>query len=231
MLPLNPVVRLKEIAPLRSKGAIHNLEKIWRLNAIFPGIPAAVIVPVLHPVQKGRQGNLIVIGQCQPPGGRRIKGRHNGSLCPFQLHVLSKAQQGALQRLSIVGGNGFGLCVVGAHGAHNLRKLFALRIPAQENAISRKLPDPLFRGQPPQRVMCLLGSRVADRSGLPVGIEASPVSKAAGIVGGDQLGIAVDGDDSLGMLGSHRKRFPLDQAQSRISIRSLPAVKPDKSVK
>lgn len=99
--------------------------------------------------------------------------------------------------------------------------LDSLRVPAEEGAPAEHHARTLLRCQPAQGVVRLLRGDVADRCGLRIAGEAPAIGEVAAVVGRDQLGVSVEGDDALRVLLSRNIIAAGDHAQGRASFRSL----------
>lgn len=139
----------------------------------------------------------------------RRQRRHHGAGIPRDR--LLPAPESLRQRLSIVG---VFYLLGGAppqEGGLRLGDLNALRIPAQEGAPADE--DALGRRQPVQRAVDLLRCLVTHSCSLRIVCEAAPIGKAAGVVGGDQLGVGAQVDDLLGVLAGGRGVFTGNHAK------------------
>ena len=172
-------------------------------------LPAAKCIPVVQALQKIRDRKLAVIGEGKTSGCGGVKGGHYGAGVPRDR--LLPAPESFRQRLSIVG---VFYLLGGAppqEGGLRFGDLNALRIPAQEGAPADE--DALGRRQPVQRTVDLLRRLVAHSCSLRIVCEAAPIGKAAGVVGGDQLGVGAQVDDLLGVLAGGRGELPGDHAK------------------
>ena len=172
-------------------------------------LPAAKCIPVVQALQKIRDRKLAVIGEGKTSGCGGVKGGHYGAGVPRDR--LLPAPESFRQRLSIVG---VFYLLGGAppqEGGLRFGDLNALRIPAQEGAPADE--DALGRRQPVQRAVDLLRCLVAHSCSLRIVCEAAPIGKAAGVVGGDQLGVGAQVDDLLGVLAGGRGVFTGNHAK------------------
>ena len=172
-------------------------------------LPAAKCIPVVQALQKIRDRKLTVIGERKTSGCGGVKGGHYGA--GVLRDRLLPAPESFRQRLSIVGVFYLLGGVPPQEGGLRFGDLNALRIPAQEGAPADE--DALGRRQPVQRTVNLLRRLVAHGRGLRIVCEAAPIGKAAGVVGGDQLGVGVQVDDLLGVLAGGRGVFTGNHAK------------------
>ena len=172
-------------------------------------LPAAKCIPVVQALQKIRDRKLAVIGEGKTSGCGGVKGGHYGAGVPRDR--LLPAPESFRQRLSIVGV----FYLLGGtppqEGGLRFGDLNALRIPAQEGAPADE--DALGRRQPVQRTVDLLRCLVTHSCSLRIVCEAAPIGKAAGVVGGDQLGIGIQVDDFFRMLAGRRGKHSGDHAK------------------
>ena len=172
-------------------------------------LPAAKCIPVVQALQKIRDRKLAVIGEGKASGCGGVKGGHHGAGVPRDR--LLPAPESLRQRLSVVG---VFYLLGGAppqEGGLRFGDLDALRIPAQEGAPTDE--DALGRRQPVQRAVDLLRRLIAHGHGLRIVCEAAPIGKAAGVIGGDQLGVGAQVDDLLGVLAGGRGVFAGNHAK------------------
>ena len=172
-------------------------------------LPAAKCIPVVQTLQKVRDRKLAVIGEGKTSGCGGVKGGHHGAGVPRDR--LLPAPESLRQCLSIVGVFYLPGGAPPQKGGLRLGDLNALRIPAQEGAPADE--DALGRRQPVQRTVDLLRRLVAHGRGLRIVCEAAPIGKAAGVVGGDQLGVGAQVDDLLGVLAGWRGVFTGNHAK------------------
>ena len=98
--------------------------------------------------------------------------------------------------------------------------LDSLRVPAEESTPAEHHARALLRRQPAQRVVRLLGGNIADRCGLRIVGKAPAIGEVAVVVGRDQLGVSVEGDDALWVLFGRNIIAASDHAQGRIGFRA-----------
>ena len=172
----------------------------------------------MQPVQKIGGQQFVVVGDGQTAcGGRVESGDHYARR---RAQVLFPTGESLPQLLLILAGSGRPLNVsstFAAHGACHLGNLDALGTPANKGPPAKR--DALVGHQPPQGVVGLLGCGIAYRRGLRRIVEPSPVCEAAGVIGGDQLGVSVDGDNPFWMLSGGSFHFAGNHAQCGRRVR------------
>ena len=191
LLPQNGIIRLENgpalFLPLGAVGAVDDRLQSGRLQPEFAVPPAAAVVPVVQPLQKVRSLQLAVIGDGKPAGSRRIKGCHNSRIMDGQL--LPVALQGTAQRQPVIGGLQ-DRCLGGPQERRgHLRHGHPLGAPAQEGAPADD--PPLVAHQPPQGRVRLLRNGITNRCRLALIGKSAPVGKAAGVIRGNDFGVAI----------------------------------------
>ena len=174
-----------------------------------------MIVPLVQTLQEIRSHQLIVVGQRQPAGGRRVKYRNHNPVLFLQLAAVSA------QRFFQI------LPVVARFDPHHRllserpggrTDLLSLRIPAEKGPAAEYDLRPLLRHQPPQRAVGFLRRTVADGRRLPVLRKTSSVGISAGIIGGDQLGVSIDRDNPFRVLFCQSSLFPRNHTEAFLSL-------------
>ena len=212
LLTQDTFIRLHPLITLGTKGIINDIFQSWGLNTKFPVRPAAACIPIVEPFQKIMGLQLIVIGQGETTCGCRIEDCQHNTIGQLQLGFL--AVEYLLKGVFVFRGaeNGRSRRHEGVGWLWNEPPL---GVPAEEGAASQD--HPLFLCQPAQGVVCLLRCLITNRNCLFLLRKPAPVGKAAGIIGRDQLGVSVDGDDALGMLICGSFFFTCDHTENHFT--------------
>ena len=160
--------------------------------------PAERFVPVVQSLQEVRAQQFVIIGQGEAACRRGIERRDDDAgVLLRQLAAITVKR--FLQRLFVIRRLCLNRC--GAKRGGRVADLDSLRVPAEEGAPAEHHARTLLRCQPAQGVVRLLRGDVADRCGLRIAGEAPAIGEVTAVVGRDQLGVSVEGDDALWVFG------------------------------
>ena len=183
--------------------------------------PAERFVPVVQTLQEVRAQQFVIIGQGEAAGRCGVERRDDDAGVLLR-QLAAVAVERFLQRLFVIRR----LCLngCGAKRGGRVADLDSLRVPAEESTPAEHHARALLRRQPAQRVVRLLGGNIADRCGLRIVGKAPAIGEVAAVVGRDQLGVSVEGDDALRVLFGWNIIAAGDHAQGRIGFRALSRV-------
>ena len=179
--------------------------------------PAERFVPVVQTLQEVRAQQFVIIGQGEAAGRCGVERRDDDAGVLLR-QLAAAAVERFLQRCFVIRRLCFGGCR--AERADCVADLDSLRVPAEESTPAEHHARALLRRQPAQRVVRLLGGNIADRCGLRIVGKAPAIGEVAVVVGRDQLGVSVEGDDALWVLFGRNIIAARDHAQGRIGLRA-----------
>ena len=211
---------------LGAEGAFDDLIQRRRQDQITVRLviacpPAERLVPVVQTLQEVRAQQLVIIGQGEAAGRCGVERRDDDAGILLRQFAAAAVER-FLQRRFVIRR----LCFDGCRSerADCVADLYSLRVPAEESTPAEHHARTLLRCQPAQGVVCLLRGNVADRCGLRIVGKAPAIGEVAAVVGGDQLGVSVEGDDALRVLFGRNIIAAGDHAQGRIGFCALSRV-------